>query len=89
MNTTHQIFIDASQSMRQIDSNSVIEWLREAREQGHEWADAAINNLDPDVESEEEISLNEALLRAFSWRTSPEKDKYWIKIHQALTTLGL
>ena len=63
----------------------ILEWLNEAKEQGYDWADAAIRNYDPNfVTIKETNSLIEALGNAFSWGSSPEKYEYWEKIQCGL-----
>ena len=66
---------------------TVLEWFNEAKKQGYEWADAAIENN----ENHEYYanSLSEALETAFVWADSPEKREYWFKIDQGLRGGGL
>ena len=64
---------------------TILEWLNEAKQQGYEWADAAIRNYDPNfVPINEANSLIHAIGNAFSWGSSPEKYEYWEKIQCGL-----
>lgn len=64
---------------------TILEWLEEAKQQGYDWADAAIRNYDPNFVTIKEMnSLIEALGNAFSWGSSPEKYEYWEKIQCGL-----
>lgn len=66
---------------------TILEWLNEAKQQGHEWADAAIRNYDPDFFRKENVlSLSDALLHAFNWKTTPEKDTYWESVFDSIET---
>ena len=63
----------------------IIDWLNEAKEQGYEWADAAIRNYDPTFTNRKEReSLKEALYGAFSWERSPEKKEFWHGVSESL-----
>lgn len=74
---------------------TVIEWLNEAKEQGYEWAQTAIDlvnngieaadygrydNLDP---NELAHSLSKAV-NSFYWRSTPQKFEYWDDIYEEL-----
>ena len=64
---------------------TILEWLNEAKEQGYEWADAAIRNYDPKFTTRKEReSLKEALYGAFSWERSPEKKEFWHGVSESL-----
>lgn len=64
---------------------TIFEWLNEAKEQGYEWADAAIRNYDPKFTTRKEReSLKEALYGAFSWEGSPEKKEFWHGVSESL-----
>ena len=64
---------------------TVLEWLNEAKEQGYEWADAAIRNYDPEFTTvKERASLRGALTRAFSWINSPEGEDFWCGVSVCL-----
>ena len=66
---------------------TVLEWLKDAKLNGYEWADAAIKNNDnPEVYTS---SLSKALQSAFVWADSPEKREYWFEIDQGLRGGGL
>lgn len=61
---------------------TVMEWLQEAKEQGHPWADAAIANCyTADAQKE---SMDRALLAAFIWDDAPEGSEYWSRIYGEL-----
>jgi len=60
-------------------------WLEEAKKQGHDWADAAIRNYDPDFSTVKEMeSLRGALAGAFAWNRSPEGKDFWHDVHETL-----
>lgn len=63
---------------------TILEWLNEAKEQGYEWADAAIRNYDPKFSNLSYNSLYEALAGAFIWRASPEGHTYWEGVSESL-----
>ena len=64
---------------------SILEWLNEAKQQGYEWADAAIRNYDPKFTTRKEReSIKEALYGAFSWERSPEKKEFWHGVSESL-----
>ena len=66
---------------------TILEWLEEAKEQGAEWADAAIRNYNPNYAIIKETkTLSAALIKAFSWRKSPEDYLYWNRVYEILTT---
>ena len=61
---------------------TTLEWLQEAKKNGHRWADAALKNYDhahaaaqPDPDT-----LPQAINFAFNWHKSPEKYGYWGEI---------
>lgn len=62
----------------------------EAKEQGCEWADDAIENAENEIFGGVlhvlEVSLSEALLGAFSWSQSPQGLAYWRVIHNRLVS---
>jgi hypothetical protein len=69
------------------------EWFQEAKEQGHEWASAAIANhndvlFDPKnsfAPAPKVSSLRNALVNGFYWMDSPEGFDYWYNICEALS----
>jgi len=64
---------------------TILEWLEEAKEQGYEWADAAIRNYDPKFTTRKERgSLKEALAGAFFWEKSPENKEFWYGVSESL-----
>lgn len=66
---------------------TILEWLNEAKQQGYEWADAAIRNYNPDFFGKENVlSLSDALLHAFNWEATPEKDTYWDSVFDSIGT---
>ena len=61
---------------------TIIEWLNEAKEDGYEWADAAIENCtNPFLDSG---SMHRALLNAFSWSETKQGGPYWRNIYDIL-----
>ena len=66
---------------------TILEWLEEAKQQRYDWADAAIRNYDPNYAIIKETkTLSAALIKAFSWRKSPEDYPYWNRVYEILTT---
>ena len=64
---------------------TILEWLEEAKEQGYEWADAAIRNYNPDFTTiKESENLTRAVSNAFFWRDSPEGHAYWEGVSASL-----
>lgn len=64
---------------------TILEWLNEAKQQGYEWADAAIRNYNPDFFRKGNVlSLSDALLHAFNWDVAPEKDGYWESVFDSI-----
>ena len=64
---------------------TILEWLEWAKEQGYEWADAAIRNYDPEFTNRKEReSLKEALYGAFYWERSPENKEFWHGVSESL-----
>ena len=64
---------------------TILEWLYEAKEQGYEWADAAIRNYDPNFFKKKNVlSLSDALLHAFNWDAVPEKNGYWESVFDSI-----
>lgn len=71
---------------------TILEWLNEAKEQGYDWAEAAIKNCihewsdtNPPYTVEKE-SLIHALSSAFNWGKSPQKYAYWKVVYEKLRT---
>ena len=66
---------------------TILEWLEEAKQQGYDWADAAIRNYNPNYAIIKETkTLSAALIKAFSWGKSPEDYPYWDRVYEILTT---
>lgn len=64
---------------------TILEWLEEAKQQGYDWADAAIRNYNPNYAIIKETkTLSAALIKAFSWRKSPEDYPYWNRVYESL-----
>lgn len=61
-----------------------LEWFKQAKADGHEWADKAIENLINSYEQIKDTSLANALLGAFEWCESPEGHEFWRNIHNSL-----
>ena len=63
----------------------ILEWLNEAKQQGYEWADAAIRNYDPKVSGPTNAkSLTDAIFFACGWLNSPEGDAFWKSVTDSL-----
>lgn len=63
-----------------MEKKTILEWLEEAKQQGYDWADAAIRNYDPNflLKYPSDVdSLSDTLIFAFSWDKSPEGRDYW------------
>lgn len=66
---------------------TVLEWLEWAKEQGYEWADAAIRNYDPAYKRDDGCdNLYEAVQKAFKWVSSPEGHSFWINIYRTVAS---
>jgi len=63
---------------------TVSEWLQYAKEQGYEWADAAIENCENHNLKPVIPGLKYAIIIAFDWASSPESWKYWSDIYDIL-----
>jgi len=63
-------------------------WFKKAKKDGHDWADAAIKNIDGADRIIKE-SLSDALICAFSWSSSKEGFGFWDKIYDDLQSKGL
>ena len=67
---------------------TILEWLEEAKEQGYDWADAAIRNYIrhwTDASPKNKVdSLVRALDVAFLWSDSPEKEEFWHGVSESL-----
>lgn len=64
---------------------TIKQWLEKAKEQGYDWADAAIRNYYPDYSDDNTSdTLCYALLMAFDWEYSPEGDAFWSEIYEDL-----
>lgn len=63
---------------------TILEWFEEAKANGADWADAAIDNArgmtGEWVLNVSAFSHSDALERAFVWASSPQKRKYWQSI---------
>jgi len=69
-------------------TKTILEWLQQAKADGYEWADAAIENAITELSDLEEISLSEALAGAFEWGSSEQGHEYWKKIYVNLVNSG-
>jgi len=71
------------------NEKTTMEWLYWAKEQGFEWADAAIENAKREVGEHYKggfwPSLDDALCVAFIWGNSPQGHEHWEKISDSLT----
>lgn len=69
-----------------------INWLNEAKKQGYEWADAAIDNCKNDDAYTGDCynpCLSMALTGAFLWENTKQGTAYWKCIVDELTSKGL
>ena len=59
-----------------------LEWLHEAKKNGHRWADAALKNYDHEHASAQPDpdTVSQAINFAFDWHKSPERYDYWAGI---------
>lgn len=74
------------------NEKTVIEWLNEAKEQGYEWADAAIENCKTYSHfkgNSPAESLSKSLSQSCVWVDTPEKHSFWQAIHDDLQIKGL
>lgn len=67
---------------------TALEWLQEAKKNGHPWADAALKNYDhahasaqPDPDT-----LSQAINFAFDWHKPPEGYNYWQDVCRSMGT---
>lgn len=64
-----------------MEEKTVIEWFEQAKAQGFEWADAAIDcTISDGGTSLRSSNMRKALARAFTWRDTPQGANYWIDI---------
>ncbi len=68
---------------------TIKEWFLWADAQGYEWAHKAMHNhivypLYRDSFNRRPPTLYTALALAFNWRSSPEKESHWERIHNDL-----
>ena len=67
---------------------TVLEWLNEAKEQGYDWAEAAINNYIRQWAYSSPKNKVNSLVRslevAFVWSDSPEKEEFWHGVSESL-----
>lgn len=64
---------------------TILKWLEEAKQQGYDWADAAIRNYDPEFSGLNNVkSLTDAIFFAFHWPNSPEGDAFWKSVTDSL-----
>lgn len=63
---------------------TVLEWLEQAKADGHEWADEALSNVLERKKSKIYESLPGALLAAFDFENSPQGFRYWSNIYRNL-----
>lgn len=67
---------------------TVLQWLEQAKADGHEWADAAIQNTlndDPFTGNSECNSLSSALVKGFFWGLTKQGAKYWSEIRSKIS----
>ena len=61
---------------------TALEWLKEAKKNGHPWADAALKNYDHvhATEQPDPDTLSQAVNFAFNWFNAPEGYDFWQKV---------
>ena len=74
---------------------TVIEWLNEAKEQGYEWAQTAIDLVNNGVETSANLSKDNlsplelvqslsTAVNSFYWKVTPQGHDFWDKIYNEL-----
>ena len=64
---------------------TVKQWFLQAKQEGYQWADAAIQNSQNFRPSEVyRGTLSHALHTGFAWDESPEGHRFWRDIYEAL-----
>lgn len=67
---------------------TIKQWFEEAKEQGYEWADAALQYTENHAkEFPEELvadSLQDAVADGFIWDKTDEKQDYWFEVYKTL-----
>lgn len=72
-----------------MERKPILEWFRQAKADGYEWADAAIENaINHGIGHIEETSISEALLNGFAWHDTQQGFKHWNYIHENLLLSG-
>ena len=66
------------------NSKAIIEYLEQAKEQGYDWAQSAIDQCWTHREYVVVHSLSEAVCDFCNWRETKEKRKFWRDIYYAL-----
>lgn len=60
---------------------TILDWFEEARDAGHEWADAAIENAWQAGTAEcVDVSLPEALIGAFNFKETTQGFTFWAAV---------
>ena len=67
--------------MPQQEEKTALEWFTQAKADGHEWADAAIENITRNCKRE---YLHEALSVSFKWGSTLQGYEFWEKIYDGL-----
>lgn len=67
---------------------TIKQWFEEAKEQGYEWADAALQYTENHAKKfPEELvadSLQDAVAEGFIWDKTDEKQDYWFEVFKTL-----
>ena len=67
---------------------TIKQWFEEAKEQGYEWADAALQYAENHAKKfPEELvadSLQDAVAEGFIWDKTDEKQDYWFEVFKTL-----
>jgi len=67
------------------ESKAALEWFKEAKQKGHEWAQLAIDNSKGSIMKYP--SMSKALVDSFVWSETPEGIEFWGKLHDVVLTV--
>lgn len=72
-----------------MEGKAILEWFIQAKADGYEWADAAIENaINHGIGHIEETSISEALAGAFDWEYTQQGHEYWSNIYENILQSG-
>lgn len=63
-------------------TKKILEWLEQAKADGYEWADAAIENCT--YANNDAQTLRAAIMYAFKWGETPQGVEFWHDIYKSL-----